>query len=92
MNRSELIAIIADEHADELTKKSIELTLDSLFKNIQEALVNDDKVVISGFGTFEVRTRVARIGRNPRTGEPINIPGQKSPAFRAGRGLKEAVR
>jgi len=92
MNRSELVAIIADEHEDELTKKSIELTLDSLFKNIQEALVNDDKVVISGFGTFEVRERVARVGRNPRTGEPINIPGQKSPAFRAGRALKEAVR
>lgn len=92
MNRSEIVSIIADEHKDELTKKSIELTLDALFANVQDALANGEKVVLSGFGTFEVRTRKARTGRNPRTDEPISIPAQRTPAFRAGRALKEAVR
>ncbi len=55
-------------------------------------LSKGEKVVISGFGTFEVRNRVARTGRNPRTGEDISIPGQKSPAFKAGKVLKDLVR
>ena len=59
---------------------------------IQEMLAQGEKVVLTGFGTFEVRHRVARKGRDPRTGQEIQIPAQRTPAFRAGKGLKDAVK
>ena len=75
----------------ELTKKDAEKAVNAVFASVQKALVEDDKVQIIGFGTFEVRTRAARKGRNPQTGETIEIPASKNPVFKAGKALKEAV-
>ena len=89
MNKSELVASV-DEVA-ELTKKDAEKAVNAVFASVQKALVEDDKVQIIGFGTFEVRTRAARKGRNPQTGDTIEIPASKNPVFKAGKALKEAV-
>lgn len=89
MNKSELVASVAE--AAELTKKDAEKAVNAVFASVQNALVEDDKVQIIGFGTFEVRTRAARKGRNPQTGETIEIPASKNPVFKAGKALKEAV-
>ncbi len=90
MNKTELIAVVAERA--EVTKKEAELVLQALVDTVSETLATGEKVVITGFGTFEVRDRVARKGRDPRTGKVIDIPAQKTPAFRAGKGLKDAVR
>ncbi|NMA05066.1 MAG: HU family DNA-binding protein [Acholeplasmataceae bacterium] len=90
MNKTELIAVVAERA--EITKKEAELVLQALVDTVSETLATGEKVVITGFGTFEVRDRVARKGRDPRTGVVIDIPAQKTPAFRAGKGLKDAVR
>lgn len=90
MNKTELITIVAEKA--EVTKKDAEVVVEALLDTITETLANGEKVVITGFGTFEVRDRVARSGRDPRTGETIHIPAQKSPAFKAGKGLKDAVK
>ena len=89
MNKSELVASVSD--VSELTKKDAEKAVNAVFASVQKALVEDDKVQIIGFGTFEVRTRAARKGRNPQTGETIEIPASKNPVFKAGKALKEAV-
>ncbi len=89
MNKSELVAIVADK-AD-LTRKQAEVAIDAVLEGIRDGLKEGEKVVLSGFGTFEVRTRAARTGRNPRTGEDITIPEQKTPAFKAGKMLKDSV-
>ena len=86
MNKSELVASVAE--VAELTKKDAEKAVNAVFASVQKALVEDDKVQIIGFGTFEVRTRAARKGRNPQTGE---TPASKNPVFKAGKALKEAV-
>ncbi len=90
MNKAELVAVVAERL--NITKVDAERTFDGFLEVICETLGEGEKVVISGFGTFEVRDRVARVGRNPRTGEDINIPSQKSPAFKAGKGMKDAVK
>ncbi len=90
MNKSEIVAVVADKV--NLTRKEAEGAVDAFLDAVCETLKNGDKVVISGFGTFEVRDRAPRSGRNPRTGEEIVIPGQKSPAFKAGKILKDAVK
>lgn len=90
MNKSELVALAAEKL--DITKIEAERTFDGFLDAIYEALANGEKVVISGFGTFEVRERAERVGRNPRTGEDITIPGQKSPAFKAGKAMKDAVK
>lgn len=90
MNKAELIALVADKV--DLTKKATEEVIDTLFDTISETLATGEKVVISGFGTFEIRTRVARTGLDPRTGERISIPQQKTPAFKTGKVLKNMVR
>lgn len=91
MNRTELIAIVAARA--EVTQKVAEEVVEALTNTICETLgQRGEKVVVTGFGTFEVRNRVARQGKNPRTGEVITVPAQKSPAFRAGKLLKEAVK
>ncbi len=90
MTKAELIEKVAEQ--TNLTKKVTEEVVESLFNNITSALGEGDKVVISGFGTFEVRERVGRTGRNPRTGEEIVIPAQKTPAFKVGKVLKDAVK
>ena len=89
MNKSELVASVAE--VAELTKKDAEKAVNAVFASVQKALVEDDKVQIIGFGTFEVRTRAARKGRNPQTAETIEIPASKNPVFKAGKALKEAV-
>lgn len=89
MNKSELVASVAE--VAELTKKDAEKAVNAVFASVQKALVEDDKVQIIGFGTFEVRTRATRKGRNPQTGETIEIPASKNPVFKAGKALKEAV-
>ncbi len=89
MNKSEIIASVCDEF--DLTARQADKLVNLVFEKITEGLVNGDKVVISGFGTFEVRTRVAREGRNPRTGETIKIEEQKTPGFKPGKVLKDAV-
>lgn len=80
MNKSELVASVAE--VAELTKKDAEKAVNAVFASVQKALVEDDKVQIIGFGTFEVRTRAARKGRNPQTGETIEIPASKNPGFK----------
>lgn len=90
MNKTELVAQVAEIAG--LTKKDAEAALNATLDTIQGALVAKDKVVLTGFGTFEVRSRQARKGHNPRTGASISIPAQKSPAFKAGKVLKDAVR
>ncbi|HBT47521.1 MAG TPA: integration host factor subunit alpha [Peptococcaceae bacterium] len=89
MNKAELVASVA-EKAD-ITKKEAERAVNALFASIEEALAKGDKVQLVGFGTFEVKERAARVGRNPRTGEEIAIAATKVPVFKAGKALKEAV-
>ena len=89
MNKTQLIEAIADKSG--LKKKEAEAALNAMTEAITEALKAGDKVQIVGFGTFEVKERAAREGRNPRTGETIKIAASKSPAFSAGKGLKDAI-
>ena len=90
VNKTELVARISEVSG--LTKKDAEAALNATLSTVQEALAHGEKVVLTGFGTFEVRDRKPRVGHNPRTGEPIHIDAQKSPAFKAGKVLKDAVR
>ncbi len=89
MNRSELVAKISEK--SELTKKDSEKALSAFIEAVSEELASKGKVQLVGFGTFEVRKREARTGRDPRTGNPIKIPASKAPAFKAGKALKDAV-
>ncbi|EKU94245.1 HB [Alloiococcus otitis] len=89
-NKSELIDKVAQ--ATDLTKKDASAAVEAVFDSITETLSNDEKVQIIGFGTFEVRERAARKGRNPQTGDEIEIPASKVPAFKAGKALKESVK
>jgi DNA-binding protein HU-beta len=89
MNRSELVAKIAEK--SELTKKDSEKALSAFTESVTAALKSGEKIQLIGFGTFEVRKREARTGRDPRTGKPIKIRASKSPAFKAGKSLKDAV-
>ena len=89
MNKSELIAGVA-LRAD-ITKKDADAAVNAVIDSITNALEKGDKVQLVGFGTFEVRTRGARTGRNPRNNEEINIPESKAPAFKAGKALKDVV-
>ena len=89
MTKSELIAIYAKNR--DRKRKDAEEDVNFIFNTIRDALADDEKVVLTGFGTFDVRERKAKRCLNPRTGEPIQLPPGKAPAFKAGRGLKEAV-
>lgn len=89
MNKSELIAAIAAKTGE--TKKDAEATLNAFIDVVTEALVKGDKVQLVGFGSFEVRKRAARKGRNPQTKEEIKIPASKAPVFKAGKALKDLV-
>ncbi len=90
MNKTELVALVADK-AD-VTQAMAEKVVNSLVAVVTDTLAKEEKVVVTGFGTFEVRNRVARRGKNPRTGEEIVVPAQKTPAFKAGKLLKDAVK
>ncbi|PLR75641.1 DNA-binding protein [Bacillus sp. V3-13] len=90
MNKTELINAVAE--ASELSKKDATKAVDAVFDAILDALKNGDKVQLIGFGNFEVRERAARKGRNPQTGEEIEISASKVPAFKPGKALKDAVK
>ena len=90
MNKTDLINAVA-EQAD-LTKKEAGLAVDAVFESIQSSLSKGEKVQLIGFGNFEVRERAARKGRNPQSGEEIEIAASKVPAFKAGKALKDAVK
>ena len=89
MNKAELIAKIAEE--SKLTKKAAETALEAFVTSVEGALKKGEKVQLVGFGTFEVRQRAARKGRNPQTKAEIKIPASKAPVFKAGKALKELV-
>ena len=89
MNKVELIAAVAEKAG--LSKKDAEKAIAAVVASVEEALVKGDKVQLLGFGTFEVRERAARVGRNPQTKEEIKIDASKQPVFKAGAALKKAV-
>ena len=89
MNKTELINAIAAKSG--LSKKDSEKALAATIDAISGALKSGEKVQLVGFGIFDVKNRAARIGRNPKTKEPINIPATKTPVFKAGKALKDAV-
>jgi DNA-binding protein HU-beta len=89
-NKADLIDKVASKSG--LTKKDATAAVESLFDTVTETLSEGERVQIIGFGSFEVRDRAARKGRNPQTGEEIEIPATKVPAFKAGKGLKDAVK
>ncbi|MGI6579788.1 MAG: HU family DNA-binding protein [Saccharofermentanales bacterium] len=89
MNKTELIAAVAEKTL--LSKKDSQKAVNAILETIIEELEKDEKVTLVGFGTFEVRHRAERMGRNPATKEPIKIPASKSPAFKAGKNFKDRV-
>ena len=89
MNKIELIAAVAEKSG--MTKKDAEKALTAVVETLTEALVKGEKVTLVGFGSFETKTREARIGRNPKTKETIEIPATTVPTFKAGTALKSAV-
>ena len=89
MNKTEIIAAVAEKA--QMTKKDAERVINATVDTITEKLVAGEKVAMSGFGIFEVKAREARVGRNPRTKETIQIPATKLPAFKASKTLKDAI-
>ena len=89
MNKAELVAAVAEKTG--LSKKDSEKAVNAAFDAISEELVKGGKVQLVGFGSFETKTRNARVGRNPRTKEEIEIPASRVPAFKAGKALKDTV-
>ena len=89
MNKAELINAIVEK--SELSKKDADAALTAVLEAIKEALKAGDKVSLVGFGTFAVKARAARTGKNPQTGETIEIAASKAPAFAAGKALKDAI-
>ena len=90
MTKIELVEKISEKTA--LTKKDSEKALNAFIDSVKEAVAGGDKVQLIGFGTFEVRNRSARVGRNPRTGENVKIAATKTPAFKAGKAFKDVVK
>ncbi|GGD39244.1 HU family DNA-binding protein [Pseudoxanthomonas indica] len=89
MNKTELIDAVADEA--EMSKAEAGRAVDAVISSVTKALKKGDTVTLVGFGTFQVRKRAARTGRNPKTGDTIKIKASKNPAFKAGKALKDAV-
>lgn len=89
MNKAELIDVVAD--AAEISKSAATNAVDAVFDGITNCLKSGDSLTVVGFGAFSVSDRAARQGRNPRTGETIHIPAAKTPKFKAGKALKDAV-
>lgn len=90
MNKGDLINAIADE--TDMNKAGAEAVLNAFVSSVTGALKGGDKVTLTGFGTFSISNRAARMGRNPKTGESIQIKASKVPKFKAGAGLKDAVK
>ncbi len=89
MNKSQLVDSVAETAG--LTKEQAAKAVNAFTQSVQEALQRGDDVVLVGFGTFSVKDRAARTGRNPKTGEELQIAASKVPSFKAGKGLKDAV-
>ena len=89
MNKAQLVGKIAGKSG--LTKKDAEKALNAFVASVQEALVKKEKVQLIGFGTFDVKSRAARVARNPRTGAELKIAASKAPAFKPGKALKDKV-
>ena len=89
MNKTELIAAVAEKTG--MTKKDAERVINATLETVTASMVAGDKVQISGFGIFEVKAREARVGRNPRTKETIQIPATRLPAFKASKALKDSI-
>ena len=89
MNKTELIAAVAEKTG--LTKKDAERVVNATFETVTASLAQGEKVQIAGFGNFEVKTREARVGRNPRTKETIEIPATRLPGFKASKTLKDTI-
>ncbi|HNV07945.1 MAG: DNA-binding protein HU-beta [Alphaproteobacteria bacterium ADurb.BinA280] len=89
MNKGDFVGAVAD--AADMTKADAERAVEAMFKVVKKALKSGDSISLVGFGTFSVRKRAARTGRNPRTGDTIKIKASKIPAFKAGKGLKDAI-
>ena len=89
MNKTEIIAAVAAKA--QITKKDAEAVVNATLATIVESLAKGEKVQIAGFGNFEVKTREARVGRNPRTKETIQIPATRLPAFKASKTLKDII-
>ncbi|MFZ5596700.1 MAG: HU family DNA-binding protein [Bacillota bacterium] len=89
MNKADLIAKVAEK--TDFTKKDAEKAVSAILASIEEALSSGEKVQLVGFGTFEIRNRAARKGRNPQTGQEIKIAAAKVPVFKAGKALRESV-
>jgi DNA-binding protein HU-beta len=89
MNKADLVTRIAKDAG--ITKRQAGKALDALVDGVQEALSKGDSITLVGFGTFSMMSRSARKGRNPQTGQEIFIPAGKTPKFRAGKGLREAI-
>ena len=89
MNKTELVAVVAEKAG--LTKKDAERVVNATVDTVVESMKKGEKVQLSGFGIFEVKTREARVGRNPRTKETIQIPASRQPIFKASKTLKDAV-
>ena len=89
MNKNDLVAAIAAKSG--LSKKDSEAALGAFISTVEETLIQDEKVVLVGFGSFEVKTRPERQGRNPKTMTTITIPASKTPVFKAGKGLKDKI-
>ena len=89
MNKAELIAAVAEKTG--MSKKDTEAVVAATFEAVTETLAKGDKVQLVGFGSFEVKKRAARLGRNPKTKETIEIEASKVPTFKAGKALKDAV-
>ncbi len=89
MNKVELVTAVSDRA--NITKSQAEKAISAFVETIEDALKTGDKVSLVGFGTFEVRDRKPRVGRNPQTGEEIRIPASRVPSFKAGKGLRESI-
>lgn len=90
MTKSELIENISAQNTN-LTKKQVEFIVNGVFSSIKDALRNDDKVEIRGFGSFKIREKNSKTGRNPKTGDKVDVPSKKVPYFKPGKEIKELL-
>jgi len=90
MTKQDVVDLVAKKAS--LTNKAAREAVQAMLDGVRDALKRGEKVVVTGFGTFSVRSRAARKGRNPQTGDAINIPARKTPGFTAGKALKKAIR
>lgn len=90
MTKSELVEMIADSQS-QITRREAEVVVNTIFSAIGDALVDGDRVELRGFGSFSTKQRNARVGRNPKTGESVNVPSKTVPQFKPGKELRERV-